>query len=176
MIWPEHILPLSCQSTSLCLADKVRQLSEWLFGGCFDWHVALELQKSATRIPRDTTCLAQGTFVRSIFISLLLSQPISPGHSVRHHLSLTVKLSRVCVFVSVCASEYMFVYVDPPVSRHWLGVCRCVSHGCPKDNPQSRRQRNEQGRWMFSEHRTISLQLPGLHLIDLLNHSRWLLT
>lgn len=36
MIQTEHILPLSCQSTSLCLGDKVRQLSEWLFGGCFD--------------------------------------------------------------------------------------------------------------------------------------------
>ena len=71
--------------------------------------MALELQKSASRFPRDTTCLAQGTFVRSIFISLLLSQPISPGHSVRHHLSLTVKLSRVCA--SVCLWERARVFV-----------------------------------------------------------------
>lgn len=180
MIWTEHFLPLSCQSTSLCLGDKVRQLSKWLFGGCFDWHVALELQKSASRFPRDTTCLAQGTFVRSIFISLLFSQPISPGHSVRHHLSLTVKLSSVCVcvFVSVCLCECacVFVYVGPPVSLCWLGACRHVSYGCPKDNPQSRLQRNEQRRWMFSEHRRISLKQPVLRLIDLLNHSRWMLT
>ena len=70
--------------------------------------MALEQQKSASRFPRDTTCLAQGTFVRSIFISLLLSQPISPGHSVRHHLSLTVKLSRVCV--CLCGRACVFVY------------------------------------------------------------------
>ncbi len=174
----EHILPLSCQSTSLCLGDKVRQLSEWLFGGCFDWHVALELQKSASRFARDTTCLAQGTFVRSIFISLLLRQPISPGHSVRHHLSLTVKLSRVCAFVSarLCECACVFVYAGPPVSPQWLGACRRVSYGCPKDNPQSKLQRNEQRRWMFSEHRRISLKLPVWRLIDLLNHRRWMLT
>lgn len=147
------ILPLSCQSTSLCLGDKVRQLSEWLFGGCFDWHLALEQQKSATRFPRDTTCLAQGTFVRSIFISLLLSQPISPGHSVRHHLSLTVKLSRVCVRACVRLSVPVFPRRLGPGRRR-------VSYGCPKDNPQSGLWRNERRRWMFSEHRRISLKLP----------------
>lgn len=112
--WPQRFLPLSCQSTSLCQGDKVRQLSEWLFGGCFDWHVALQLQKSATSFPRDTTCLAQGTFVRSIFISLLLSQPISPGHSVRHHLSLTANLSSVCV--CVCGPVCICVSARVPAS------------------------------------------------------------
>lgn len=170
----EYIPPLSCQSTSLCLGDKVCQLSEWLFGACFDWHVALKQQKSASRFPGDTTCLAQGTFVRSIFISLLLSQPISAGHSVRHHLALTVKLSRVCLSVSVTVR--VFVYVCPPVFLRWPGACRRVSHACPKDNPQSRLQRNERRRWMFSEHRRISLTLPVLRLIDLLNHSGWMLT
>lgn len=97
---PKYFLPFSCQSTSL--GDKVCRPSAWLFGACLDWHVALKLQKSALRCPGDTTCLAQGTFVRSIFISWLFSQPISPGHSVRHHLSLTVKLSGVCVRACMC--------------------------------------------------------------------------
>lgn len=70
----------------------------------------------------------------------------------------------VCLRLSVCASGCVFVYVGPPVSLRWLGACRRVSHGCPKDNPQSRLQRNEQRRWMFSEHRRISLQLPVLAL------------
>lgn len=123
----EHVLALSCQSTSLCLGDKVRQLSEWLFGGCFDWHVALKQQKSASRFPGDTTCLAQGAFVRSIFISLLLSQPISSGHSVRHHLSLTVKLSKVCVSVYVCLYRLVCLcfWVHVVIVCH-IGVPRTV--------------------------------------------------
>lgn len=145
---PEYILPFSCQSASLCLGDKLCQLSVWLFGARFDWRLALELQKSALRFPRDTTCLAQGTFVRSIFISLLFSQAISPGHSVRRHLSLTVKLSLVCASVW-CASVC-------------LSGTRCMSHECPKDNPWSRWWQNELRRWMFSQHRRISSQLAWL--------------
>lgn len=96
--------------------------------------MALEQQKSASGFPGDTTCLAQGTFVRSIFISLLLIRPISPGHSVRHHLSLTVKLSRVCVCVRsglcVCASARL------PVFLHWLRVAACHM-GVPRTIPSA---------------------------------------
>lgn len=102
--------------------------------------MALEQQKSASGFPGDTTCLAQGTFVRSIFISLLLIRPISPGHSVRRHLSLTVKLSRVCELRLVCLCERASASVSA------LAACRRVSYGCPKDNPQRRPQWNERGR------------------------------
>lgn len=145
---PKLLLPFSCQSISLWLGDKVFQLSVWLFGACIDWHVPLQLQKSASQFPRDTTCLAQGTFVRSIFISLLFSQPISPGHSVRRYLSLTVKLSVVCVCeraMRICVSVWNSMHVT-----------------CPKDNPWSSWQQNELWRLMFSHHRSVSLQLPWL--------------
>lgn len=84
----------------------------------------------------------------SIFISLLFSQAISPGHGVRRHLSVTVKLSVVCASVW-CASGC-------------LSGTRCMSHECPKDNPWSRWWQNELRRWMFSQHRTISSQLLWL--------------
>lgn len=127
-MWTEHILPLSCQSTSLCLGDKVSQLSEWMFGGCFDWHVALEQQKSASRFP--------GTLL------VWLREPlweVSSSHccSVSPFLQATVSgiiylwqwscLECVCLFMSpcmcVCVGICGLACVLPASARVHVAVC-----------------------------------------------------
>lgn len=41
----------------------------------------------------------------------------------------------MCVFAAVCAGQFVFACL--PVSLRRQGACRRVSHGCPKDDPQS---------------------------------------
>lgn len=125
-VWTEHNLLLSCQSTSLCLGDKVSQLSKWMFGGCFDWHVALEQQKSASRFP--------GTLL------VWLREPlweVSSSHccSVSPFLQATVSgiiylwqwscLECVCLFMSPCACVSICgpACVLPALAQAHVAVC-----------------------------------------------------